>query len=93
VKTAQGNPPVKPAQEAPLVKAAQVRMARAGLDWSLEDLAQAAGVPRNTIANFERGIYEGEPTILQKMRRALEKAGIEFTDGDRLGVRLKAKRR
>jgi transcriptional regulator with XRE-family HTH domain len=84
---------VKPAQEAPLVKAAQVRMARAGLDWSLEDLAQAAGVHRNTISSFERGIYEGEPNSLAKIRKALEKAGIEFTDGDVLGVRLKLKRR
>jgi ribosome-binding protein aMBF1 (putative translation factor) len=68
-------------------------MARAGLGWSLEDLAQAPGVHRNIISNFERGIYEGEPTILQKMRRALEKAGVEFADGERLGVRLKARRR
>lgn len=84
---------MKPAQEAPLVKAAQVRMARAGLDWSLEDLAQASGVHRNTISNFERGIYEGEPNSLAKIRKALEKAGIEFTDGDGLGVRLRVKRR
>jgi transcriptional regulator with XRE-family HTH domain len=84
---------VKAAQEAPLLKPAQVRMARAGLDWSLEDLAEASGVHRNTISNFERGIYEGEPNSLAKIRRALEKAGIEFTDGDTLGVRLKRKRR
>jgi len=67
-------------------------MARAGLDWSLDDLAQAAGVHRNTISNFETGKYAGDPDTLHKLQRALEKAGIEFTDGDAPGVRLKKKR-
>ena len=75
------------------MKPAQVRMARAALDWSLDDLAQAAGVVRNTIANFERGIFEGEPKSLDKIRQALEKAGVEFINGDAPGVRLRSKRR
>lgn len=84
MKTAAGSPPVN---------AAQVRMARAGLDWSLDDLAEASGVNRNMIASYERGLFEGEPATLQKIRRALEKAGIEFLAGEMPGVRVKAKRR
>jgi hypothetical protein len=33
------------------------------------------------------------PANVEKMRKALEKAGIEFTNGDALGVRLKKKPR
>ena len=64
----------------------------AGLGWSLEDLAAAAGVHRNTISNFETGKYGGDPDTLAKMQRALEKAGVAFTNGDEPGVRLRKKR-
>ena len=67
-------------------------MARAALDWSRENLAKAAGVHRNTVANFETEAYAGDPETLVKMQRALEKAGIEFTNGDAPGVRLRKKR-
>ena len=68
-------------------------MARAGLDWSLDDLAQASGVNRNMIAEYERGIFEGEPASLQKICQVLEKAGIEFLACEAPGVRLGAKQR
>ena len=68
-------------------------MARAALDLTLADLAKAAGVHRNTISNFETGKYAGDPKSLDKIRKALEKAGLEFTNGDSPGVRLKKKRR
>jgi transcriptional regulator with XRE-family HTH domain len=64
-------------------------MARAALNWSLEDLGKAADVHRNTISNFETGKYGGDPETLKKLQKALEKAGVEFTNGDRPGVRLK----
>lgn len=68
-------------------------MARAALNWSLAELAEAAGVHRNTIWNFETDKYGGDPKSLEKMRKALEKAGVEFTNGDAPGVRLKKKKR
>jgi transcriptional regulator with XRE-family HTH domain len=61
-------------------------MARAALNWSLTDLASAAGVHRNTISNFETGRYAGTPESLAAIRDALEEAGIVFTEG--AGVRL-----
>jgi transcriptional regulator with XRE-family HTH domain len=73
------------------VKPAQVRMARAALNWSLEDLAKAAGVHRNTISNFETGKFGGREDALEAIRRALETAGVEFIaeNGGGPGVRLK----
>jgi transcriptional regulator with XRE-family HTH domain len=71
------------------VKPAQVRMARAALNWSLAELAQAAGVHRNTVSNFERGKYSGDPEKLAAIQHALEKAGIEFTNGEEPGVKMR----
>ncbi|MCC5641297.1 helix-turn-helix domain-containing protein, partial [Nostoc sp. CHAB 5844] len=74
-----------------LVKPAQVRMARAALRWSLEDLARAAGVHRNTITNFENERYAGSPDALSSIQMALENAGIIFVaeNGEGPGVRMR----
>lgn len=69
----------------------QVRMARALLNWSLDDLAEVSGVHRNTISNFETGKYSGEPAKLAAVKNALESAGVIFVDEDieGSGVRLR----
>jgi transcriptional regulator with XRE-family HTH domain len=68
-----------------------MRMARALLNWSLDQLAAAAGVHRNTISNFETGKYAGDPGKLAAIRRALESSGVIFVDenGEGAGVRLR----
>lgn len=73
------------------MKPAQVRMARAALKWSLQDLADAAKVHRNTITNFENEKYAGSQEALAAIRTALEAAGVEFIpeNGGGAGVRLK----
>lgn len=73
------------------MKPAQVRMARAALNWSLADLAAASGVHRNTISNFETGRYGGSEEALAAVRAALENAGVIFVDenGEGPGVRLR----
>jgi transcriptional regulator with XRE-family HTH domain len=58
----------------------QLRAARAALNWPLERLAEASGVHRNTISNFETRKYNGEPEKLAAVRRALEAAGVIFGD-------------
>ena len=68
---------------------AQVRAARGLLNWTVRDLAEKAGVHRNTITNIETGRYAGDPETLSAIQRALEKAGVEFTNGKRPGVRLR----
>jgi transcriptional regulator with XRE-family HTH domain len=67
-------------------------MARAALNWSLSDLAEASGVHRNTVSNYETGKYAGSPEALNAIRRALEGAGVVFIDENGGGVKLKAKR-
>jgi transcriptional regulator with XRE-family HTH domain len=79
------------------VTSAQVRMARAALNWTVRDLAKATGLHRNTITNFEIGRYAGDQSSVALMEAILKKAGIEFIDpnGRGPGVRLTepAKRR
>jgi len=69
----------------------QVRMARALLNWTLDQLADASGVHRNTISNFETSKYAGDPEKLAAIRCVLESHGVIFVDenGEGSGVRLR----
>jgi transcriptional regulator with XRE-family HTH domain len=67
----------------------QCRAARALLGWSQDDLATASKVAKATIANFELGKSAPYKRTLEDLRRALEAAGVEFTNGDQPGVRLR----
>lgn len=69
---------------------AQIRAARGMLNWTVRQLAEAAGVHRNTITNAETERYD-DPRSLEAIRAALEGAGVEFINGDRPGVRLSQK--
>jgi transcriptional regulator with XRE-family HTH domain len=73
------------------VTSAQVRMARAALNWTVRDLAEATGLHRNTISNLEVGRYAGDPETLSLIRSVLIRAGVEFIDenGGGAGVRLR----
>jgi transcriptional regulator with XRE-family HTH domain len=73
------------------VTSAQLRMARAALNWTVRDLAEATGLHRNTISNIEVGRYMGEEQSLRTIEHVLTKAGIEFLDenGGGAGVRLR----
>jgi transcriptional regulator with XRE-family HTH domain len=69
----------------------QMRAARAALNWSLDDLAMASGVHRNTLSNFETRKFEGDPEKLVEVKRTLEAAGVIFIEenGQAAGVRLR----
>jgi transcriptional regulator with XRE-family HTH domain len=69
------------------MKAIQLRMARAAIGWGVRELAEKAGVTANTVTRIENGADAKQSTI-NALQRALEAAGIEFTDGDQPGVRL-----
>ena len=60
--------------------------------WSQMELASAAGISLPTIKRLEavNGLLGGRETTAQKIRYALEKAGVEFIDenGGGPGVRL-----
>jgi transcriptional regulator with XRE-family HTH domain len=66
-------------------------MARAALEIGVRDLAKLAGVSAMTVTRFENGHSEGYPATLEKLRSALESAGVIFVDenGEGPGVRLR----
>jgi transcriptional regulator with XRE-family HTH domain len=66
-------------------------MARAALNWTVRELAEATSLHRNTISNIETGKYLGDEASLATIERALCRAGIEFIDenGGGPGVRLR----
>lgn len=57
-----------------------IRMGRAALNWSLDQLAKESGVHRNTIANIETGKSAGAPATVAAIRRTLETFGVIFSD-------------
>ena len=66
----------------------QCRAARAFLNWSQAELAERAGVAKQTLADFERGARTPYPRTLADIKKALEAEGIEFMNGGAPGVRL-----
>lgn len=61
------------------------------LGWSQAELAKAANVSRQTIADFERGAHLPISNNLTSIVAAFEEAGIEFIreTGSGVGVRFK----
>ena len=75
----------------------QVKAARALLGWSQADLASRSGISEPTVARLEAidGEFGGREGTAQKIRLAIETAGVEFIDenGGGLGVRLAKRHR
>ena len=67
----------------------QVRMARAALDLTPEDLSRKAGLSVQDLHELERGGQDGSASA--KLRTTFEGAGIAFLDED--GVRFDARLR
>jgi len=80
-----------------LVTIRQVKAARALLGWSQADLARHSSVSEPTIARLETldADIPGRPSTAEKIKGALEQAGIEFIDenGGGPGVRLRKRQR
>jgi len=56
----------------------QSRAARGWLGWSQQDLAERAGIAKNTVYAFERGQRTLTANNLGALRRAIEEAGIRL---------------
>jgi predicted transcriptional regulator len=69
---------------------AQCRAARALIDMTQAELAGAAIVPPTLVADYEAGsVTPRRAADVEALRRALERAGVDFIDGDQAGVRLR----
>jgi transcriptional regulator with XRE-family HTH domain len=69
------------------MKAVQLRMARAAVGWGVRELAEKAGVTANTVTRIENGA-DSKQSTMNALQRALEEAGVEFTNGEQPGVRV-----
>lgn len=76
-----------------MITSGQIRAARALLDWTVQNLADSSGVGFTTIVRMESadGVPPSQAKTLDVVRKALEKAGIEFTGSPdaQAGVRWK----
>lgn len=76
-----------------MLTGAQVRAARMGLRWTVQDLASAAAISVSTVKRLE--VHDDVPPIsaknLQSVQSALEAAGIEFigAPNDGPGIRIR----
>ena len=69
----------------------QVAAARSLLGWSLDQLAAASDVSKRAINRWEVGETVPHESTIQKIVKAIEDRGVEFTNGGQPGVRYKAK--
>jgi transcriptional regulator with XRE-family HTH domain len=67
----------------------QCRAARALLNWTQDDLARAAEIGVATVRNFENEKSTPQRSSLKLIQQAFEAVGIQFTNGDGPGVRLR----
>jgi transcriptional regulator with XRE-family HTH domain len=76
-----------------VITPAQCRAARGLLDWSQQELADAAGVGIVTVRQLEAGANQPRRATLEVIRRALESAGVEFIQEDSAGPGVRLKKR
>ena len=78
-----------------MITIAQIRAARALLDWSRQMLSEKSGVGISALMRLEasNGIPGGNIKTFESVQKAFEKAGIQFigTPDDGPGVRLFSK--
>jgi ribosome-binding protein aMBF1 (putative translation factor) len=72
-----------------IITGEQVNAARKLLGWSLEVLANKVRMSEIDIARFEAGKQGMSSTMTALIRRALETAGVEFTNGREPGIKLR----
>ena len=72
-----------------MITPAQCLEARKLLGWSRDRMGSRCGVSADTLRGFELGKLVPRPAKLAALQRGLEEAGVEFTNGGELGMKLK----
>ncbi len=79
-----------------MITSAQIRAARAMLDWSREQLSDNSSVGISALMRLEsaEGVPSGSIKTFEAVQKALEEAGIEFIGSpeEGAGVRWKTKK-
>jgi hypothetical protein len=78
-----------------MITPSQCRAARGLLDWTQQELADAARIGVATVRLFEGDAAESRQATLAVLRQAFELAGVEFIaeNGGGPGVRLRKRPR
>ena len=74
------------------VSPAQIRAARALIDWRQDELARVAGVGISTVRDFEAGRRRPLAGNMSSICGALETAGVEFIPANEAGPGVRLKR-
>lgn len=72
-----------------MITPAQCRAARALLKWTQTRLAEAAGIAWSTVRDFEAERRTPIRRNMDAITGAFEAAGVEFTNGEEPGVKLR----
>lgn len=76
-----------------MITASQCRAGRALIEWTEDQLAEAARVSVRTIADFEHERTVPPMTSLQAIEAALLGAGVALVDGGKAGVGVRHSRK
>ena len=76
------------------LQSAQIRGARGALDWSMMDLAKAAGLSVSTIQRAEKGRSEDvSSAVCSRLQIAFNTAGVRFLEDEGEGAGLRFRQR
>ena len=64
----------------PIVYAAQIRAARGLLNWSQGELAERAGVSKQSVTRIENGTIDPRFSTITALYQAIRSAGVELGD-------------
>jgi transcriptional regulator with XRE-family HTH domain len=67
----------------------QAKAARLLLGWKQKEFASSMRLSKTTVSHFETGRRQPSIATVSEIRFILEKAGVEFTDGSKPGVKLR----
>lgn len=70
-----------------MITPAQIRAARALLNWKQSDLAKASGLSLPSVNNIERAIGSPRMDTMAALQAALGNAGVLFTSGNGVALR------